>query len=41
MLAPLVDLVSPPLGVWGCGGGAFCGLPEGAAMGCWGCGGLF
>lgn len=40
MLAPLADLVSP-LGVWGCGGGAFCGFPRGAAIGCWGCGGLF
>jgi hypothetical protein len=41
MLAPLVDLERPLLGVWGCGIGAFCGLPGGAAMGCWGCGGLF
>lgn len=39
-LAPLVDLENPLFGVWGCGGGAFCGRPGGAAMGCWGCGGL-
>lgn len=39
MLAPLLDLESP-LGVWGCGMGAFCGLPGGAAMVCCGCGGL-